>query len=284
MHEYNLDISEKSLWRATTPANSEAMPFHLSEIGKFYAGNDYYTERSENETFLIIYTISGNGLLDSDGVHISFSEGDAAIINCMKHHFYKSDGEWNFFWMHISGSGVKSFEEAINYGNSGAIKIRNKHEIVSKFDELIEQTQKSDIGTLSEISLNIHSILNMLLKSRLYPKDDHSSTSHIEEIRCAVEFIEEHHSEQITIDDILEKIHLSKFYFIRLFKQYMGTTPYKYLISYRINRSKILLRTTNMSIEEIAHCTGFMDSSNFIIQFKKHTHQKPLVYRRDFKI
>ena len=53
-------------------------------------------------------------------------------------------------------------------------------------------------------------------------------------------------------------------------------------MNYRVNRSKILLRTTDLSIAEIAARTGFFDSSNFIACFKRQTNQKPTEYRRDF--
>jgi len=42
------------------------------------------------------------------------------------------------------------------------------------------------------------------------------------------------------------------------------------------------LRTTNKSIAEISEECGFLDTSNFISQFKKNTNQKPTDYRRDF--
>lgn len=62
----------------------------------------------------------------------------------------------------------------------------------------------------------------------------------------------------------------------------MGTTPYSYLTSYRINMSKRMLRLTDRSIAEIAENCGFLDTSNFITHFKKHVGVKPMQYRKDF--
>ena len=81
---------------------------------------------------------------------------------------------------------------------------------------------------------------------------------------------------------MIADIPLSKYHFIRVFKRIMGTTPYNYLTNYRINNAKILLKTTDLSVYEIAERCGFSDTSNFIVQFKKHTGQKPLEYRRYF--
>lgn len=92
------------------------------------------------------------------------------------------------------------------------------------------------------------------------------------------------YSEPILIDDMMKDIPLSKYYFIRIFKRIMGVTPYNYLIHYRINISKILLRSTDMSVGEIAEKCGFLDTSNFITQFKKYTGQRPLQYKNYFSV
>ena len=97
-----------------------------------------------------------------------------------------------------------------------------------------------------------------------------------------IDFIQNNYSDSISIDDMIQNIHISKYHFIRLFHRIMGTTPYNYLTNYRINKSKLLLRTTNKSIAEISEECGFLDTSNFISQFKQNTNQKPTDYRRDF--
>ena len=111
---------------------------------------------------------------------------------------------------------------------------------------------------------------------------DHQKETYSEDIAAAVTFIQEHYAQPITIDDIIQDIPISKYHFIRLFRRIMGVTPYSYLTNYRINRSKILLRSTEKTIADIAEACGFLDTSNFISQFKKHTGVRPTHYRRDF--
>lgn len=82
--------------------------------------------------------------------------------------------------------------------------------------------------------------------------------------------------------DMIQDIHISKYHFIRIFSRVMGATPYSYLMNYRINMSKKFLHATDMPVSEIAEKCGFLDTSNFITQFKKHTGQRPLQYRKDF--
>ena len=50
---------------------------------------------------------------------------------------------------------------------------------------------------------------------------------------------------------------MSKSYFLRLFRRYMGTTPYNYLVNFRITQAKELLVLTDHSVSEIAQKVGF---------------------------
>ena len=73
---------------------------------------------------------------------------------------------------------------------------------------------------------------------------------------------------------------MSKSYFLRLFRRYMGTTPYNYLVNFRITQAKELLVLTDHSVSEIAQEVGFGDASNFSTRFAKATGQSPLQYRK----
>ena len=122
----------------------------------------------------------------------------------------------------------------------------------------------------------------VLLFSLLETERNHQKGTYSADIDTAATFIRKNYSHPLTIDDIIRNIPISKYHFIRLFRRIMGVTPYSYLMNYRINRSKILLRSTNKSIAEIAETCGFSDTSNFIFQFKKHTGIRPTHYRKDF--
>lgn len=78
-----------------------------------------------------------------------------------------------------------------------------------------------------------------------------------------------------------EKMNISKYHFIRVFKRQMGVTPYEYLTEYRINMAKILLRTTYKSVFEIAFDVGYNSKSNFIAKFHSMTGVTPSQYRKE---
>ena len=64
------------------------------------------------------------------------------------------------------------------------------------------------------------------------------------------------------------------------FRRHMGTTPYNYLVNFRITQAKELLVLTDHSVSGIAQEVGFGDASNFSTRFAKATGQSPLQYRK----
>jgi len=59
----------------------------------------------------------------------------------------------------------------------------------------------------------------------------------------------------------------------------VGTSPYEYLINFRINKSKTLLKETSLTVNEISVMVGYNEVTNFIRDFKKYLGTTPLKYR-----
>jgi len=284
MHQYRLDISENSVWNTATPTTAACtFPFYITEAGIFYARRHYFTTRSDNDSFMLLYTLSGSGIMKTENSVMQLSPQSAVMIDCRKFHSYHSnDDQWNFLWMHINGDAVPKLFEMLYPSEVHAVFVSNAHEFEELMQSLIYEINSNDILSAARISLGVHNIFNCLIHSDLKSVERTQKGNHSDDIDRVISFIKNNYSSMITIDDMLKDIHISKYHFIRLFKRVMGVTPYSYLMNYRINRSKILLRTTKYSIADIAAQCGFADTSNFIVQFKKHTGQKPTHYRHNF--
>ena len=129
------------------------------------------------------------------------------------------------------------------------------------------------------LSAELHALLNTMMSAALDNESDVQKKDYSEDIEKVLDFIKEKYREQITLDDMIKDIHISKYHFIRLFRRVMGVTPYHYLTTFRINEAKILLCTTDRNIAEIAFACGFQDASQFIRHFKNYVGMKPFQYR-----
>ncbi|GCE06933.1 helix-turn-helix domain-containing protein [Dictyobacter aurantiacus] len=98
-------------------------------------------------------------------------------------------------------------------------------------------------------------------------------------LRPAINYIEEHLAEDLSLSDIAAVVHLSPYHFARLFKESTGLPPHRYVIQRRIERAKLLMTTTNWSFTTIAHAVGFSNESHLALHFKRLTGLAPRTYR-----
>jgi AraC-like DNA-binding protein len=61
---------------------------------------------------------------------------------------------------------------------------------------------------------------------------------------------------------------MNLYYFARLFKQSMGVSPHRYVLTRRIRRAEQFLRKSNMTVLEVSLSTGFADQSHFTKVFR----------------
>ncbi|MBE5878253.1 MAG: AraC family transcriptional regulator [Lachnospiraceae bacterium] len=96
----------------------------------------------------------------------------------------------------------------------------------------------------------------------------------------AIVYMEDHYKESPSIDDVAQVAGFSTGYFSRLFHAQLGMTYTAYLNNIQIRHVQILLSTTNMSIMDIAHETGYCHGEYLSAQFKKKTGMTPSQYRK----
>ncbi|MEL6591163.1 MAG: AraC family transcriptional regulator, partial [Bacteroidota bacterium] len=96
----------------------------------------------------------------------------------------------------------------------------------------------------------------------------------------AQEYIHENLHTNLDLDTLSQVACLSKFHFIRLFKEVFEQTPRQYLIACRLERASKLLLNSSKSFHEICLDVGLKDSSSFGRLFKKNFGATPHIYRR----
>lgn len=282
MLDYNLDLDASSRWLTTTPSQIAAsMPFYISEIGKFDCGGGFFTERTEKDNYLLFYTVAGQGLLETQGAALEMPPCTAVLLDCRFPQRYCTAGEkWNHYWIHLNGQGVAAYYGLINTPRLCTVTVRDNILFTGHLDSLLDSAEQTDVLSLSENCVHLHSLLCALLKDKTELEKGRAN-SRVMDIMDAAAYIRAHYRETVTVNALVQRFNLSKYYFIRLFRQYMGTTPYDYLLHCRINQAKTLLTTTELSVERIAEAVGFGDVSNFINHFKRLTGSKPTRFRNE---
>lgn len=93
------------------------------------------------------------------------------------------------------------------------------------------------------------------------------------------QYLEQHYSESVSIQQLIEMLPISRSQLIRLFKKREHKSPQELLNEKRLDSAKWHLQYTNATIQEIAVGCGFVDGLNLIRMFKKYNHMTPSEYR-----
>jgi AraC-like DNA-binding protein len=127
---------------------------------------------------------------------------------------------------------------------------------------------------------NLLLLISMLIQRYGQPFEDCIPTCR-DEIEKACQFMEQHFSEHIYLEQLCRQTNLSKSTLLRAFTKSKGVTPYSYLENIRIGEAKKLLEQGIPPVDA-AFQTGFSDQSHFTNYFNRFIGLAPSVYREIF--
>lgn len=92
-------------------------------------------------------------------------------------------------------------------------------------------------------------------------------------------YITAHHAEEIALADVAQAVHMSVFYFCKIFKLATGMTFTDYLSHVRVEKVKTLLLNPHLRVSEAAYAVGFQSLSQFNRSFHRLAGESPSDYR-----
>lgn len=249
--------------------------FYVPCAGIFRCNADYWVRREYLDSCLLLWIDEGILELNYEGKVYSLEKGMVAVVDGRFPHYYEAKGELEMRWLHFSGVSSFTYMQMLLQRNGPVWKWTGLPELEGYLTRILNKAENSQFyADEHEISLNVHGLLATLFSSNMHVKNPTEQA-----IDKVTAFIEANYKEDISLDEMAKVAVLSRYYLVRCFKQYKGTTPHEYLLNIRIQRGKKLLYTTNHTLEQIAEQCGFSDVSYFIRIFRKRVSVTPNQFR-----
>lgn len=228
----------------------------------------------------IIRILEGRFNLILNGVNYELTRGDIVYIEDGMSHggtpidcvyecivfdlklLLKSDFITNTFIKRVLRHEVSIAPNAIN-------SIKYKFNI---FDFLFEAMYRKVNGYEFDVIGSLYILYGCIYRNNLYkstPNAKKSAEINSAKFKKAIDYIETHYADNITLNDMADAVGMSPKYFCRYFKNMSGKTPIGYLNYYRIERACEQMSTYDISVTEVAFSNGFNDISYFIKIFKE---------------
>ena len=250
--------------------------------------------------FEITMVLKRSGIYATRASDVNFKSGDIFFFSTDEYHWIKKLNEdTDFLNIHFEPRYVWSDNLGIaggeltriflNRKNNPHNKIGVENEVSPAVCSLIYKMEKEadERKKEYEIKLKIHlvDILVELIRSydgQIEKNDVTYTTEILQEIENAIAYMDEHLTEDITLEEISDVAHMSKNYFCRQFKKLNGISPWEYITVKRIERAIRYIENTDLTRLEIASKCGYNNASNFYHAFKKVTGKAPGDYKNYF--
>lgn len=243
----------------------------------------------------MVCVMSGAGFCLSSKTEFDAQTGDIFVFPCYAAHSFKATkGEMRllkihfdprFIWDGIEGSydfRCVSFLLRPTAGRSPRLPRSNPSNIeVKGFMEriLFSASEGAPFCDLEARALTMQ-LLTVLLRNYDYSDrvraDNPTSTSDIER---GMSYLNSNFREALTVDDAARESGMSKSYFMKVFRELNGVTPWEYVLLKRIAYSTGLLKNTQRSVLDIAMQSGFNTKSSFNRAFRRVMKISPSEYR-----
>lgn len=255
--------------------------------------NDNYENYPEHwhTPLEIIMTISNNYTVVLGNHIVELEIGDIILICPGVIHSLRApdDGSRIIFQAEISMlQSIKELESVLSLISPAiTITLKNAPEIYEEVKKLLLEisTEYNRGNSLLEASIYANLLKIFVLIGTNYTNNqrfdvgNQKQKEYTEKFISICNYINEHCTESLTLDDIAKIAGFSKYHFTRLFKQFTNITFYKYLNQKRIAQAELLLINPQSSITEIALKSGFTSLSAFTRMFKLIKQCTPTEFR-----
>lgn len=305
LEKVSLAWSKDSVRIINTPsAVAREMFFYIQECGSFRTRQSYFTERAGLDSFLLIFTLAGEGVIrfpdrkTDNEYHVH--SGDCFLLDCMEHHYYTGadndsigensnikHGGWDFLWIHFNGNNSRGYFEQICPEGSAEVCVHDKTLLEKRMRQVINDTSMRLDYLEAEINALICSILCQMITDRISAQaDGYTGGKRFfpEYVINAMKYMDKRFAdEELDLVRISTNAGVSRFHLAREFRRCTGSTMHGYLIATRLSYAKELLKYSDRTVSDISQACGMENVSHFIEVFRKKETMTPLQYRKEWQ-
>jgi AraC-like DNA-binding protein len=258
---------------SNTPSSAAQRLYYYPQFaGRFLCEPDFFIDRSDYKSLLILYTTKGSASLLYKGESYELNAEHFALIDCRERHIYFPKGEWDFNFIHFAGQNCFEMYEHI-YQLNGSVLFEADSEAYDMLSACISACKQTEPYQEVCMSRLLGDILHLCLL-RCHSKSHDTFDS-------VCDYIKKHYASACDTKTLSEKFGFSRSHFSTQFKRYIGMSVHEYVLCSRLDAAKNLLCEKNCTVEQAAQCTGFYDVGTFIRAFKRKEGCTPSHYRRE---
>lgn len=170
-------------------------------------------------------------------------------------------------------------QRAVNHiSNFIHIRESDREKYAGIYKNIIRYGDSKCVQDKYMVYAQILKLMSLLIRETEDSQNANHSTMYSHYVEMAVEYIDDHFAEKLTLAQVACAVSLSTIYFHNIFKASTGQTLHDYIEQKRIRKAIDLMQTTDMTLAEIAYFCGFSSQSYFNYAFKRRMDTTPRKY------
>lgn len=241
------------------------------------------------EHFIVHLVLDGKGIYKTDSSIYHLSKGRFFIIFPEEQTFYQADkfDPWEYTWIGFNGRKAAQLLEVLGIDEKHPVGVIKDFETI-----LMEADQNLQLSPFKEIDrMKMVGFLYKLF-THLETQTDDSMIAQPDEYNKQISYSHEaiklirknYQNEDFKIRDISKVMALNESYLSYIFRQVTGQTLHSYLVEFKIQKSRHLLETTDLTVKEISEKVGYKNPLSFTRVFKQIMNMPPTEYKKTNEI
>jgi AraC-like DNA-binding protein len=259
----------------------QKLPLYMESIG-FIPKQKPFTRENGYPCYHWLQTREGRGHFRFSGETYTLSPGRGILLLPGVAHQYEADSDpWSTYYIAFDGSLAQALLGTMDLHLSSYYDLEQPEELVHFFESTIQKTKSHIISSGLEGSLAVYEFITLLKKYGQVK--NHTSLSHTyKRLTHLHQWMEENYNDpKIGLNDMARLLHVSPQHLNTLFRRTYGSSPYSYLIHFRIQKAKeYLINDRSSTVKAVASLVGFHDTSHFISTFLRIAGMTPDTYKK----
>jgi AraC-like DNA-binding protein len=166
----------------------------------------------------------------------------------------------------------------IPYFNPGVI---NDPILAAQISQVHKSLERQESSLMENETGILETLARMVIRHGDDPPALHSISAEPVTVARVKAYLQAHHAEDVSLEDLSRLTHLTRFHLLRVFRKNTGVPPHAYLRQVRVQQAKRLLadQSLDLSLADVASATGFTDQSHLTKWFKRLFGYTPGQYR-----
>lgn len=228
--------------------------------------------------YLVHYVASGRGELAAGGRIYPVSAGEAFLIYPGEVTTYRADGHdpWHYAWVGYAGREAEEMTHLCGFRRDRRVIAAPEKE--APWQALAQLRQDAATLRLGHVAAlgGFYRFLSLLAPER----DENALPDHERHYEKALWYMQGAYARNVTVQEIADFVGLSRSQLFRVFEKNCGQSPKQVLQQMRLEQARVLLKNTELSVEQVAFSTGFHSAAQLSAAFRERFCMSPREYRK----